>query len=250
MNTRSKNPGDTPTRSSRLTRHMEQHGGGGALSDIILGGQDGLVNVLGVILGLVAATPDPRIIVAGGLAATFAESISMAAVAYTSTLADRDFYRAELERERYEIRELPEAEREEVRQIYRDWGLEGEALEGVVRQITANEETWLQVMMADELKLQPVDEQRVLRSALIVGVAAIIGSLIPLIPFFFLASGLVSRGLSIGISLGVSAVALFLVGVYKARQTVGRPGRSGVQMAVIGIASALAGYGIGTLFGG
>ncbi|HOS80600.1 MAG TPA: VIT1/CCC1 transporter family protein, partial [Anaerolineae bacterium] len=69
-------------------------------------------------------------------------------------------------------------------------------------------------------------------------------------PFFFLASGLVSRGLSIGISLGVSAVALFLVGVYKARQTVGRPGRSGVQMAVIGIASALAGYGIGTLFGG
>lgn len=250
MNTRSKNPGDTPTRSSRLTRHMEQHGGGGALSDIILGGQDGLVNVLGVILGLVAATPDPRIIVAGGLAATFAESISMAAVAYTSTMADRDFYRAELERERYEIRELPEAEREEVRQIYRDWGLEGEALEGVVRQITANEETWLQVMMADELKLQPVDEQRVLRSALIVGVAAIIGSLIPLIPFFFLASGLVSRGLSIGISLGVSAVAPFLVGVYKARQTVGRPGRSGVQMAVIGIASALAGYGIGTLFGG
>jgi len=45
-------------------------------------------------------------------------------------------------------------------------------------------------------------------------------------------------------------VALFLVGVYKARQTVGRPGRSGLQMAVIGIASALAGYGIGTLFGG
>ncbi len=250
MDTKSKNPGNVPNRSTRVTRHIEHHGGGGALSDIILGGQDGLVNVLGVILGIVAATPDPRIIVAGGLAATFAESISMAAVAYTSTLADRDFYRAELERERYEIQAMPEAEREEVRQIYRAWGLEGEALEEVVRQITANEETWLQVMMADELKLQPVDEQRVLRSALIVGLAAVVGSLIPLIPFFFLAAGLLSRGWAIGISLAVSAVALFLVGVYKARQTVGRPGRSGLQMTIIGIASALAGYGIGTLFGG
>jgi VIT1/CCC1 family predicted Fe2+/Mn2+ transporter len=250
MDTKSKNPGDSANRSTRITRHIEHHGGGGALSDIILGGQDGLVNVLGVILGIVAATPDPRIIVAGGLAATFAESISMAAVAYTSTLADRDFYRAEMERERYEIQEMPEAEREEVRQIYRAWGLKDEALEEVVRQITANEETWLQVMMADELKLQPVDEQRVLRSALIVGLAAIVGSLIPLISFFFLAAGLFSRGLSIGISLAVSAVTLFLVGVYKARQTVGRPGRSGLQMTIIGIASALAGYGIGTLFGG
>jgi len=250
MEGKSKNPGTLPNRSTRITRHVEHHGGGGTLSDIILGGQDGLVNVLGVILGIAAATPEPRIIVAGGLAATFAESISMAAVAYTSTLADRDFYRAELERERREIQTMPEAEREEVRQIYRAWGLEGEALEAVVRQITANEGTWLQVMMADELKLQPVDEQRVLRSALIVGLAAIVGSLIPLIPFFFLATGVFSRGLAIGVSLAVSAVALFLVGVYKARQTVGRPGRSGLQMTVIGIASALAGYGIGTLFGG
>ena len=51
------------------------------LSEIILGGQDGLVNVAGVILGLAAATDEVRIIIAGGLAATFAESISMAAVA-------------------------------------------------------------------------------------------------------------------------------------------------------------------------
>jgi len=43
-------------------RHIERHGGGGALSDVILGGQDGLVNVLGVILGVAAATPDPNIV--------------------------------------------------------------------------------------------------------------------------------------------------------------------------------------------
>jgi len=53
---------------------------GNTLSDMILGGQDGLVNVLGVILGVAAASGNMRIIIAGGLAATFAESISMAAV--------------------------------------------------------------------------------------------------------------------------------------------------------------------------
>lgn len=240
----------TTSRSQQISRHIERHGGGSALSDIILGGQDGLVNVLGVILGIAAATPDPRVILAGGLAATFAESISMAAVAYTSTLADRDFYRAETERERREIREMPDAEREEVRQIYRDWGLKGDALEAVVQQITANEETWLQVMMADELKLQPIDASTALRSALVVGLAALVGSVVPLIPFFFLASGSLSRALAIGVSLATSALVLFLVGVYKARQTVGRPVRSGLQMTIIGMASALVGYGIGKLFGG
>jgi VIT1/CCC1 family predicted Fe2+/Mn2+ transporter len=230
-------------------RHIERHGGGGALSDVILGGQDGLVNVLGVILGVAAATPDPNIVLAGGLAATFAESISMGAVAYTSTLADRDFYLAELAREQREIREVPDVEREEVREVYREYGLEGDALEQVTRAITSNQETWLKVMMSEELKLQPVAESGALRSALIVGGAAVAGSLIPLTPFALVPLGLLSRLAAILISIAVSALALFAVGVYKAHLTVGRPGRSGLQMAVIGTVSALAGYAIGALFG-
>src|SRR5256886_13054910 len=78
----------------------EKHAQPGLLSDFILGSQDGLVNVLGVILGVAVASRDITIILAGGLAATFAESISMGAVAYTSTLARRDHYLAEVERER------------------------------------------------------------------------------------------------------------------------------------------------------
>jgi len=230
-------------------RHIERHGGGGALSDVILGGQDGLVNVLGVILGVAAATPDPNIVLAGGLAATFAESISMGAVAYTSTLADRDFYLAELAREQREIREVPDMEREEVRAVYREYGLEGDALEQVTRAITSNEEVWLKVMMSEELKLQPVAESGALRSALIVGGAAVVGSLIPLTPFVLVPLGLLSRLAAILVSIAVSALALFVVGVYKARLTVGKPGRSGLQMALIGIVSALAGYAIGALFG-
>ena len=71
---------------------------GRQLRDIILGGQDGLVNVLGLVLGVAAATAHSQVIIVAGLAATFAESIAMAGVAYTSALADRDYYRAQLER--------------------------------------------------------------------------------------------------------------------------------------------------------
>src|SRR5881392_26984 len=95
----------------------EKHAQPGLLSDFILGSQDGLVNVLGVILGVAVASRDITIILAGGLAATFAESISMGAVAYTSTLARRDHYLAEVEREKEEMRTMPELERQEVREI-------------------------------------------------------------------------------------------------------------------------------------
>ena len=237
-----------PSKSSLRARHIERHGGGGSLSDVILGGQDGLVNVLGVILGVAAATPDPNVVLAGGLAATFAESISMGAVAYTSTLADRDFYLAELEREKREIRQVPELEREEIRVVYRNYGLEGEALEQVTAAITSNEQTWLKVMMAEELKLQPV-ERGAVKSALVVGVSALAGSLIPLLPFVSVPLNVLPRATAMVISLVISALALFAVGVYKARTTVGQPVRSGLQMAVIGIISALAGYAIGAVFG-
>ncbi len=227
--------------------HLEGHHES-ALSDVILGGQDGLVNVLGVILGVAAASTDPRIVLAAGLAATIAESISMGAVAYTSTMAQRDHYLSELERERREIRELPKEEADEVREVYRRWGLQGQALDDVVTQITANEETWLQVMMADELNLSPVDASSPLRSAFIVGLSAIIGSVIPLAPFFLVRAGTLAMVPGILISLIVSAVVLFTVGAYKARVTIGRPVRSGLQMAIIGIVSALAGYLVGLLF--
>lgn len=216
--------------------------GAAYLSDIILGGQDGLVNVLGVILGVAVASQDPHLIIVAGLAATFAESISMGAVAYTSTLADRDYYRSEYERERREIAELPDLEREEVRRIFRGWGFDGELLEKAIARVTSNQEVWLSVMMSSELNLAPVETRAALRSALVVGASAFLGSLIPLVPFFVFE---VNAGI-LG-SLALSAGALFGMGVYKARSMVGNWRRSGAQMAAIGIASALAGYSVGLL---
>ena len=240
------NPPIPPTKFGEAIRHLEPRPLSAALADIILGGQDGLVNTLGVILGVAAASNDPRIIIAGGLAATFAESISMGAVAYTSTLAEHDHYRSELERERREIREMPAAEEQEVRDVFKAWGFEGDLLEKAVTQVIKDEEALVDVMMRNELKLAPIESSNAWRIALVVGFSAIVGSFIPLTPFLFLQHNL---SLAVVISLIISALALFGVGAYKASITVGKPARSGLQMAVIGIVSALAGYAIGALFG-
>jgi ActR/RegA family two-component response regulator len=104
---------------ARVDPHQRSASG---LSDIILGGQDGLVNVLGVILGVAAATSDARIIRVAGLAATFAESVSMGAVAYTSTIADADYYDSEKEREIRHIEQVPRLERDEISDISPQFG--------------------------------------------------------------------------------------------------------------------------------
>ena len=227
----------------RLHDHHDPHRHESRLADVILGGQDGLVNVLGVILGVAAATQDVRIVVAAGLAATFAESISMGAVAYTSTLAETDLYHSERAREYRHIHLAPDVEVEEIRGIYRQKGFEGETLEKIVEVITSNPDVWVNVMMSEEFQLTPPDKSKAVNSALLVGFSALIGSLIPLFPFFFL-----SINLSIGISIIISALTLFVVGVYKARVTVGKPFRSGMEMAIIGTLSALAGYVVGLIF--
>jgi len=234
----------------------EEHARPGLLSDFILGSQDGLVNVLGVILGIAIAAhqqalagqmADPfRIVVAGGLAATFAESISMGAVAYTSTLARRDHYLKERDREEREMRELPDIERREVREVFENWGFQGAKLEQITDDIISNPKAWLEFMMAHELGLSPVEKRQARNSALLVGFAAIFGSLVPLIPFLVFPADIL-RGMIA--SVAVAAVALFLIGWYKASTTVGRPVRSGIEMLIIGIASAIAGFLIAYLVG-
>jgi VIT1/CCC1 family predicted Fe2+/Mn2+ transporter len=112
----------------------KSHKLGSRLRDIILGGQDGLVNVLGIVLGATTAGADRRILIAVALAATFAELLSMGAVAYTSRLAERDHYLSELR----EIRDCPEAERAEVREIYRNKGFDGALLDAIVDRITSD----------------------------------------------------------------------------------------------------------------
>jgi predicted membrane protein (TIGR00267 family) len=222
--------------------HTDPHKSGAGLSDFILGAQDGLVNVLGVVLGIAAATSDVRVVLVAGLATTFAESISMGAVAYTTTLADADLYQSEREREYRHIQEAPTLEKKEIRDIYERKGFTGDLLNRIVETITANKDVWVAVMMAEEHQLSPVDRKTALKAAWVVGLSAIIGSLVPIVPFMLL-----PVSTSMWLSVLFTALVLFGIGVYKARVTVGKPMRSGIEMTVIGIVSAMAGYLVGVL---
>ncbi len=222
------------------------------LSDFILGSQDGLVNVLGILLGLVAASLEPgsevtaQIIIVAGLSALAAEALSMAAVAYTSTYSRLRLYGSEREREIREMREVPELEREEVRVILRSWGFEGADLEDMLRRIEAKPKAWLDLMMAFELNLSYVPPEAPRRSAALVGSATILGSFVPLLPFFFSELTLVNAAI---IATLLSAVMLFGIGFYEARVTSGSIWRSGLRIMVIGLASGFAGLVIGHFAG-
>jgi vacuolar iron transporter family protein len=225
-----------------MPARREQHVRPGLLSDFILGSQDGLVNVLGILLGLSAATGDTTIIIIGALAALGAESVSMGAVAYTSTLARRRVYEAERQRELLEMKEIPDAEREEVRTIFRNWGFQGDELEEMVRKIEAKPQAMLELMMAFELNLATVSAEAPLNSGLVVLASTIVGSAIPLVPF--LIPGLAIETSAIA-SIAISGVALFGIGWYEARVTVGSFWKSGFRMLLIGLAAGFAGFLIG-----
>ncbi len=223
--------------------HREAHRQTNWLRDVILGGQDGLVNILGIILGVIAAGGSETVLIVAGFAAAITESISMGAVGYTSSISERDYYLAERARESAEIAATPEEERQEVRDIYAAKGFTDPLLEDVVSTITANRETWLATMMDEELHLQPVENQAILRAAIVIGIATLIGHLIPLVPFLFL-----DRTAALIVAIALSALALFAVGVYSAVTLVGDWRTSGLRMVVIGLGAAAIGFAVGRLF--
>jgi vacuolar iron transporter family protein len=224
-------------------RHREQHRQKNWLRDVILGGQDGLVNILGIILGVIAGGGSKTVLLAAGFAAAITESISMGAVGYTSSVSERDYYTAEQAREASEIDTMPDAERQEIRDIYSTKGFSGELLEKVVDTITANRDTWLVTMMDEELHLQPVKNADIMRSAVVITIATLIGHLIPLLPFVWL-----SRTSALILAIVLSAIVLFGVGVYSAVTLVGDWQKSGAKMVAIGLGAAGIGFLIGNLF--
>ncbi|MFH1229439.1 MAG: VIT1/CCC1 transporter family protein [Candidatus Aenigmatarchaeota archaeon] len=216
---------------------------GSKFRDFILGCQDGLVNVLGIVLGIVAATQSTKLIIISGLAATFAESISMAAVAFTSMKASMEFYNSERRREESECKTMPQAEKDELRRIYFRKGFRGKLLDSIVSKLTSNRKLWIDTMMEEELRMFP-EKMTPAQEALIVGSSAFVGSFIPLVPFM-----LFPVSTAVTVSLIVSTITLFIIGVIKSKLGAGKLLRSGIEMAVIGMVAAVVGYFIGLVLG-
>jgi VIT1/CCC1 family predicted Fe2+/Mn2+ transporter len=213
------------------------------LRDVILGGQDGLVNILGIILGVIAAGGSHTVLLATGFAAAITESISMGAVGYTSTVADRDYYSAQRAAEENALVDDEDLECEEITDLYRSKGFSGDLLEQVVSTITANRDRWLQTIMDEERHLQPVSSGDVFRSSVVITVATLIGHMIPLVPFIFL-----SKTTALVLGLSLSGAVLFGVGGYQAITRVGRWWTTGLRMVVIGLGAAGLGFAIAWLF--
>ena len=171
--------------------------------EYILGGQDGIVNVLGLVLGVASATNESRIVIIAGIVATVAESVSMAAVAYTSSDAAKDYYLS----------------------------------------MTKKNKNHLNILQKYKFLLK--EYQNPIKSTIVVGMATLIGSLIPLFPFFFFN---VKTGILV--SLIFSALILFIVGALKSKLSIGNWKKSGVEMMLIGIIAALVGYLAGLLLKG
>lgn len=220
--------------------HLKQ-----SLRDVILGGQDGLVNVLGVVLGVAAATNDVRIIIISGLAATFAESISMAAVAYTSEEAQASQYQSDVASQEQEVANTPSRAESDVRAIFKKWGFEGDLLEQATKKITSTKENWVNFMLSEELRVSKDGIDNPILTSFVVGTASFAGSFVPITAFFLIPN--VTTAMYV--SVAVSSLFLFALGFVKAKVTVGSPLKSGIKIMVIGMASALTGYVIGKILG-
>lgn len=232
-------------------KHMEEEdesNKGGLLRQIILGGQDGLVNVFGIVLGVATATENPQLVIIAGLAATLAESLSMAAVAYTSSRAEEDHYKKMLEVEKWEIENLPDIEKEEIRIIYRKKGFKGKDLEKIADIITSDKNLWLQVMMQEELGFSDIQKINPPREGVVVGLSAFFGSLIPLFPFL-LSPSYFTPSIAFWVSILFSLFFLFVAGVIKGKLTTGRLLHDGLEMMLIGGIAGIAGYSVGAVLG-
>ena len=141
----------------------------------------------------------------------------MGAVGYTSSISERDYYQAEQARESNEMDMMPDAERQEIRDIYAAKGFTGKLLEDVVDTITANRETWLATMMDEELHLQPVQTIDILRTALVITIATL-DLARHLIPLDFV-RGAFARTPALVVAIVLSALALFGVGAPFRRHT-------------------------------
>lgn len=213
------------------TTHVEQHfTGSETLRDIVIGMSDGLTVPFALAAGLSGAVQSSFLVLVAGIAEMAAGSIAMGLGGYLAARSEADTYRAELARERREVQELPEAEAAEVRKIFADFGLRGDALEAAVAAIRSDPEGWVRFMMREELGLEEPRPGRALTSALTIGLSYIAGGFLPLLPY---ALGL-SVTTALGVSVVVTLIALLTFGAVKGHFTGVPIIRSAIQTTLVG----------------
>lgn len=227
-----------------LRRERWHKRGGGWLGDAIYGANDGLGAVFGIVSGVAGATGSAsHIVLISGLAGMLASALSMGSGAYLATKSQREIYEAEIQRERGEIEEDPEEEREELSLMYQLKGFSEEEADLLATRLSEQPEQFLRTMAHEELGLSEESFPNPWTSALSAMLSTAIGAFIPIIPFFFMSGipAIIAAAL-------ISLVAHFLVGAAKTLVTGRSWISSGTEMTVVGAIEAVITYALGVAF--
>lgn len=225
--------------------HPEKHFKSSDLvTDVVIGMSDGLTVPFALAAGLSGAVHDTHIIVIAGLAEVAAGSIAMGLGGYLAGKTEIDHYNSEQKREEWEVDNLPEKEKEEVREIFAGMGMSPETQRQVVEEMAKDKEKWVDFMMRYELGLEKPDAKRARNSAMNIGISYIVGGLVPLSPYFFTATP--AEGLKL--SCAITVICLFIFGFFKAKATGQNPLAGAIRITLIGSVAAAAAFFIAHLF--
>jgi len=219
--------------------------GGNALRAAVLGANDGLVSNLSLVMGVAGADFSARTILVTGLAGLIAGACSMAMGEWLSVNSSREFYQAQIAGEAAELTEFPEEEKQELQLIYQAKGLTEAQAKTLAERLIGNKETALDTLAREELGINP---EELGGSAWVAGATSFLlfagGAIVPVLPFFAL-----DGAAAIGSSIGLAALAMFVIGAGTTLFTGRGVLFSGLRQLAIGLAAAGVTYGIGKLIG-
>jgi predicted membrane protein (TIGR00267 family) len=210
------------------------------LRETVFGTQDGLISTMGALTGIAAGTQSGEIVVISGFVIVAVEALSMSAGSYLSSKSQRQYLERLLKEETEAIAKDPEGEREELRAMYRSRGYSEMEIELISKRLLSDPKLLLEDMAHKELGICPATLEEPLGNAVVMGIAYLIGGLVPLAPYLVLPVVTATVFSVVG-----TMAALFVFGGLKGR-IVGQDGwRSGLEMLSVAGLAALAGFLIG-----
>jgi len=224
--------------------HHEEHlESSDLLRDIVIGMSDGLTVPFALAAGLSGAVVSSGIVIIAGIAEICAGSIAMGLGGYLAGKTEQDHYNSELKREYDEVERVPEMEKQEVRDFFKQIGLSEEVQQKASEEIAKDKKQWVDFMMKYELGLDEPHPKRAAKSALNIGLSYIVGGIIPLSPYFFINNSTEALKISVIATL----ICLFVFGYFKSKMTGVNAFRGAVKVTLIGAVAAAAAFGIAKL---
>ncbi|MBI3549069.1 MAG: VIT1/CCC1 transporter family protein [Elusimicrobia bacterium] len=215
------------------------------IRNTVFGVEDGLISTLGALTGIAAGTQSGAIVAISGLVIVSVESLSMAAGAYLSSKASKDFLDQILREEAETIERDPEGERQEIREMYSARGFKEAEIAIIERRLMSDKTLLLEDMAHKELGIVPDRHESPATSAVAMGLAYVVGGAIPVIPYLILPIATAMKA-----SIVFTTLALFGLGAAKGKLVRGSWMRSGLEMLTIGGVACALGYLVGVAAAG